>query len=137
MNEKASNFLLNYKPKQNRSKVKNLTKFSFQNYLKSDKLSTKEKKLLFSLRTRSIDVKTNYRNKYQFDMHCKLCKNVNEEESEIHLLKCDIITKNISHDINLTSAKYENIFSENVEDQIQITKIFAEIFKLRNILLNQ
>ena len=121
MIEKTSNFLLNYKPEENRSKVKNLTKFCFQNYLTSDKLSTKDKKLLFSLRTRSIDVKTNYRNKYQFDMHCRLCKSANEEESEIHLLRCEKITENIAHDINLSTAKYENIFSENIKEQIEIT----------------
>ena len=70
-------------------------------------------------------------------MLCKLCHDKNEEESESHLLKFEIIHENISSEINLTSAKYENIFSENLEEQIQIVKIFDKIFKLRSKLLNQ
>ena len=70
-------------------------------------------------------------------MLCKLCHDKNEEESESHLLKCEIIRENIPSEINLASAKYENIFSENLEEQIQIVKIFDKIFKLRSKLLNQ
>lgn len=69
-------------------------------------------------------------------MHCRLCQDTNEEESEIHLLKCEKIIDNITSDINLATAKYENIFSENLDDQIQIVKIFSKIFKLRNNLLS-
>ena len=70
-------------------------------------------------------------------MSCKLCHDKNEEESEIHLLKCKIICENISSDINLATTNYEHIFSENLDEQIQVVKIFDKIFKLRNKLLNQ
>ena len=70
-------------------------------------------------------------------MHCRLCQDTNEEESEIHLLNCKKIIDNINSEINLSTAKYENIFSENVDDQIQVVKIFDKIFKLRNNLLSQ
>ena len=63
LREKATNFLMNLKAKH--SKTTNLKSFQLQSYLSSEKLSTKEKKLLFSLRTRSINVKRNYKNKYK------------------------------------------------------------------------
>ena len=69
-------------------------------------------------------------------MQCRLCGDKNEEESETHLLKCDKIRENINSKYDLTDASYENIFSDNVEDQISITKIFNEVFKIRNTLLS-
>ena len=62
--EKSTEFLYNIKNKENRSKSKNLNSYKLQNYLQSNLLTTKQKKLLFSLRTRSVDVKTNYRSMY-------------------------------------------------------------------------
>ena len=135
LHEKAFQFLSQYKEKH--SKTKNLKTYSFQTYLKSEKISTKEKKLLFSLRTRSIDVKTNYKNKHKFNMICLLCKDENDEESEIHLLKCVKIIEKIGHKANLADARYENIFSENIEDQLAITKTFDLVFKTKSILINQ
>ena len=83
---KAEEFL--FKNKANHSKSVKLNSFEIQESLYSDELSTKEKKLLFSLCTRSVHVKTNYRNMYKFNMHCTLCENNSEEEYESHLLKC-------------------------------------------------
>ena len=135
LNIKATEFLFTYKEKH--SKTKNLKSFALQTYLKTAKLSTKEKKLLFSLRTRSTNVKTNYKNKYKFNMQCSLCEDENEEESEIHLLKCSKIEENISSNINLATANYENIFGDNIEDQMAITKIFDLVFKTKDTLLTQ
>lgn len=73
-------------------------------------------------------------------MQCSLCKISSEEESETHLLKCSKIQENIgdAHDvIDLKNAKYENIFSNKIEDQVTITKIFAKVFKTKNILLTK
>ena len=137
LNQKASEFLLNYKPNEKRTKLKNLRHFGFQDYLKTEKLSSREKRLLFSLRTRMTDVKTNYRNKYKFNMQCSICKDKNSEESEIHLLNCKKIIENIDSETNLTNAKYENIFSDNLEEQIFITKIFDKVLRTKAMLSEQ
>ena len=134
LNEKAFEFL--FKTKEGHSKTKHLKSFLFQNYLQTENISTKEKKLLFSLRTRSVDVKTNYKNKYKFSMQCSLCENASEEESEMHLLKCIKISQNINPNIDLKNASYKNIFSENIDDQVKITKIFDAVFRTKNSLLN-
>ena len=68
-------------------------------------------------------------------MYCRICDNRTDEESEKHLLKCSEIIKNI--DIDITNAKYESIFSENIEEQISITKIFDSIFKTRFRLIDE
>ena len=134
LKEKALDFLLTKKAKH--SKTENLNSYKFQQYLSSGQLTTNEKKLLFSLRTRSVDVKRNYRGKYRFNMHCSLCRDESEEETELHLLKCSKIIDEVKEDIDLTKAKYEDIFSNKIEDQVVITKIFCEVFKAKKLLKN-
>ena len=131
--QKAEEFL--FKSKAKHSKSARLNNFDLQEYLYTDELTTKEKKLLFSLRTRSIHVKTNYRNMYKINMHCTLCEDNSEEESEAHLLKCTKILDKLDEDIS--NVSYEQIFSQNIDEQIKITKVFSKILKVRNILLKQ
>ena len=133
--QKATEFLFVNKMKH--SKSTNLTSFKLQDYLQTDKLSTKEKKLLFSLRTRSVNVKRNYKNMYKFNMKCALCENENDEESEKHLLKCPIILENMDNVAEVQNACYDDIYSQNIDSQINITKIFAKVFKTRSTLLNK
>ena len=70
---------------------------------------------------------------HKFNRLCRLCKK--EEDSEKHYIECDYIKENIDQSIDLTQAKYEHIFSSDIEDQIIITKIFDQIFKTRSKLL--
>ena len=140
LKRKASEYLYNYKENENRSKLSQLkakSKFQFQKYLKSEKLSNKEKRLLFSLRTRMTNVKTNYKNKYKFNMHCVLCNDKNTEESEIHLISCPKIIENVDSNLDMKNAKYENIFSDNLDDQIQKIKIFDKILRAKHILMKK
>ena len=130
--EKASNFL--YKLKEKHSKTEKLNTYGLQNYLVSQDLSIREKKLLFSLRTRMFHVKTNYKKKYEFNMQCSLCDDNPESESEKHLLKCTKILSNLSDPIEVQNANYEDIFSSNLEDQVKITQIFTKVVKSRQIL---
>ena len=138
MKKKASEYLFSYKENENRSKLSKLklkSKFELQKYLKSEKLTTKEKRLLFSLRTRMTNVKTNYKNKYKFNMHCLLCNDKNTEESEIHLLSCPKIVENVDPNLELKNINFDNIFSDNLEDQIYITKVFDKVLRTKHILL--
>ena len=130
LKEKATEFLFTYREKH--SKTQNLKSFKLQTYLSSNELTTNEKKLLFSLRTRSIDVKRNYKNKFKFNMLCSLCKDESEEESEPHLLRCSKILSEVKNDIDVINAKYGNIFSDNIEDQVKTTKIFSKVLKQKS-----
>ena len=69
----------------------------------------------------------------KFNIQCRLCLNL--EDSEKHYLTCDKILENIDPNIDITRANYENIFSSNLSDQIDITIIFEQIFKTRSKLL--
>ena len=106
------------------------------NYLVTTDLSITEKKLLFSLRTRMFNVKTNYRKKYEYNMYCSLSQDTSEEESEEHLLKCTKIIQKLSDPTEIENATYSDIFSKNLSDQVKITKIFAKIVKAQSLLQN-
>ena len=49
-------------------------KLETQSYLLTPKLTTSHRQLLISLRTRSYDVKSNYKKRYDPDMICRSCK---------------------------------------------------------------
>ena len=51
------------------------------------------------------------------------------------MLNCKKILENIDGDINVNDAKYEDIFSDKLEDQIFITKLFDKVLRTRDILL--
>ena len=59
-----------------------------QAYFIDGTLHSGDVKLMFSFRTRMVDVKCNYKNKYT-DHSCPLCKI--EEDTQEHLLACSVI----------------------------------------------
>ena len=70
-------------------------------------------------------------------MQCSLCGDTSESESETHLLNGTKILESIDNAIDVQNASYKHIFSENLDEQVTIMKIFAKVLKVRNILLKQ
>ena len=107
------------KNNQQKSKSKNIwPSESMKEYLKTSQISTEDKRLLFSMRCRVNDIKSNYKSKYQNNMKCSLFSS-NEEESELHLLRCDNII-----------TEYSDIFSD-LKKQIRAVKLWKRIFRIR------
>ena len=73
--------------KERHSKSLNL-KYSteMQPYLQNENLSIQNKKLMFKIKNRLIDVKTNFKKKYSNNLKCRLCSS--PEESQAHLIEC-------------------------------------------------
>ena len=101
---KIQNILQNLRPGEN-------WKLPLKEYLKTNLLTTEEKQVLFSLRCREYDVKTNYKNKYEEDMTCRICREEKSEEDELHtFFKCKILT----HDIKIDpKSKFDHIFGSH------------------------
>ena len=97
-----------------------------QDYLFSDILSTEDKQLLFKFRTRTYPCKTNFRQQYETDLSCKICR---KEDSPQHLLNC------LTDGVDINGAKYEDIFG-NVEQQSRVIKVLKKITVKRNNILN-
>ena len=84
---------------------------------------------LFKIRTRMLEIKTNMRgnhNEFNWD-ECRILGNKNEETQE-HILNCPVINagKEMKIDMN-----YNDIFSRNVLNQIDITKEIKQNMAIR------
>ena len=124
----AHSYLLEKKDKL--SKLDNLSSdYLLKDYLASPRLSTKEKQLLFKLRTRMIDVKANYPNMYKGELSCALCDS-NSIENQQHVLICPSLKCYSSEQI-----QYTDIFSENIEKLIEAVKHWNNILKIQEIKL--
>ena len=66
-------YLKNIAKSQSKASLVSYKKLQVQNYLVSSKFSNKQKMILTGLRTRMIDVKDNFKNKYQSNLNCDLC----------------------------------------------------------------
>ena len=116
--------------KSRHSKVLHIPHISFtmQPYLKPNQLSSIEAKFIFLVRTRMLDVKANFKNKY----HDVKCPNCSEEDTQSHLLFCDKLVGDSS--IVKEVPKYSDIFGNNLEEILKVTRIMSQNFKLRNQL---
>ena len=114
--------------KEKHSKLDYITNdYKLENYLCSDNISTEEKQNLFKLRTRMVDVRSNFKTQYGQNLACPFCK---EEETQSHLLNC----KHITVGIDVTQVKYSDTFKD-VNKQEAIAKIFTKILKQRSLKL--
>ena len=123
--------------KESLSKLNNLSSaYYLKDYLKTDRLTTAEKQLLFNLRTRMVPVKCNYSAMYEDDLSCQLC-DTNANESQEHLLFCPSLADSVQSYQATTAVhiQYMDIFHENLEKQISAVKLWSILLKLRRIKL--
>ena len=119
--EAASEYLINLREKHTKSKGIKLNN-RLNDYLTSDSLTTKEKQVLFQLRTRTFYCKANYSFKYE-SLICDYCSEIDKQE---HLLSCKKITENL----NIDGIQYSDIFN-STEKQIRIAKLMHKINEKR------
>ena len=103
-----------------------------QEYITNALFSNEEVSLLFGLRSRMFQVKRNFSTQYKNNLACALGCTV--EETQSHLLDCTYIIDNMEDKSVLAECEYLDLF-KNGDDQIKITKIFLEISKIRDMLI--
>ena len=104
------------------------TKFSIQNYLKSNELKFEEKIFLFKIRCEMTNVKVNFSKMY-VDNKCDLCIQ-DQIQSDSHLLECLTIINNCPELKNDNETEYQDLF-DSMQSQIKAVKIFMTIFKIK------
>ena len=103
--------------------------FEQEKYLSDARFSKQEIQLLFRLRTRMTDVKSNFRNQYQNNMDCQTCKETCIED-ENHLLVCENLK-----DEESVKTNFSKVYG-SIEDQLQIVKVFKKILRKRETILD-
>ena len=90
----------------------------------------KEIQLIFKLRCRMTETKTNFKGLYD-SYECDLCGK--EDESQEHILKCTRLV-NMNKDISEIPI-YDQIFEGNTNAQVNIARIFQQNMKFKEKLL--
>ena len=133
MKIEALKYLLNEKDTKCKSKMKNLNYkgLNIQNYFKSDKIWSQHKIILFKARTKMINVQHNFGQNNK----CPLYKL--EDDKQEHLLECVIIKIASPEILNKTDAEFNDIYSDNIEKQIKISKLLYIAIRKRKAILTK
>ena len=126
-------YLQKLKRKNSKSEHLDVSDMKTSEYLLDGRFSNQERELLFSLRSKTVLVKENFKNAYQNNnMLCELCQLFSCTQS--HPLQCPKLNTKIIIDkrIKLT----EEFIYGDVEQQLLYVKIYKQFWDLRKTLLN-
>ena len=110
----------------------NCSELKTAEYLTSPLFTTTEKRLLFRLRSRTLEVKANFPGQNQ-DRICRTCEKADETQS--HLLQCEAIVAKLGIVQSQESDLNENFIFGSTEQQTKIVKMYSDILEAREILL--
>ena len=120
------------------SKVKNIKydKLEPQPYLLSTLFTNDDVNLLYSLRSRGINCKANFRGMYGDDLACPVCDTEALDDQQ-HILHCTILAQNLpTEELAKHKTKYEDIFAD-CSRQKEVTELFSKLLKIREDILNK
>ena len=89
----------------------------------------------FLAKCRMLDLRNNYKGSYKKDnLHSQVCLDPKELDNQIHLIHCKILSDNqvLSDNIN-----YEDLFSQDISKQLNITRILKHQLQKRKVILRQ
>ena len=93
-------------------------------------MSKTDSQLLFTLRSKMLDVKTNFRHLYRNDLVCRTCKEIGSVENEDHILRCEMLkTDNIVGNVH-----FEFVFQDIVKQKAAV-EAFKSVLRKREIIL--
>ena len=119
------------KKKHSKSKFLDCTKLKLAAYIQNPTFTTREKRLLFKLRSKTLDVKQNFPGLNK-DLWCSSCGLFPEFQS--HLLQCPALVVHLGYLSGITSTLNENFIYGSIEQQQTIVKIYGDILEIRDNL---
>ena len=125
-------YLQNLAKKHSKSKFTwNQSKLEKQEYLNDVRFTRNDIQiqLLFALKSRMVDVKSNFGNLHNNNHECQTCDDKSVAENENHLLHCENLKTEESGLID-----FEDVYG-TVEEQLKAVKIFKTILRKREILI--
>ena len=136
IDEKAFEKLISEKDSKNKTKVAHIKyqELSMQEYLKDKKISIQQKKFIFLLRSRMLDVAGNYPHKYDSKL-CPICKEENSLDNQEHVLQCRKLMKR--NQVVATPSVYSDFFGDDVNKMVEVASVIKENFQKRNEILKK
>ena len=130
----AQQYLHNKKQKHSKLDDIKFKDLKCAEYLLDSRISKNEAKLLFKLRTRMYNVKSNFKNMNNLNLTCDLCKS--QICDQPHLLQCRVLQNSVPELKSNISVKYSHIFGDQ-EKIVPAIKLLTKIIKVREEMLQQ
>ena len=128
--KRAFEYLIEKVKKDDMKKIKNIKykNLEMQKYLKTGKIFTNRKKLLFKIRTKMLNVGKNYGR----NVMCPIC--LRKDDDQIHLTKCTIILNALT--IQGSNINLEDAFETNMDKANEISIVIEKILQKRELILD-
>ena len=106
-----------------------------QPYLLNHNFDNEMCSLLFNLRCKSVNTfRDNFHTWYGKEPPCRLC--LSYQDSQEHALVCEVIKKELKqNEIEILKKSYYTQIYGNIEDQLNITRMYQLIISIRERLL--
>ena len=116
---------------ENHSKSEQIVDYDFKRkaYFTDRRFSKTDVQLLFTLRTKMLDCKTNFQNQYAEDLSCRFCKDNGNIEDEDHILRCTVLN-NVKYDV-----KFSDVYG-NIDQQYKAVQVYKTVMRRRKVYLN-
>ena len=118
------------------SKVREIQydKLETQRYMTSPLFSNIEVSLLYAIRSKALDCKSNFKNIYTNDN--LLCKIFEEElDDQPHILQCKLLNSKLqSEEAVAGQVKYEDIYGDHHKQKV-IVSLFAKLLEIRKTMV--
>ena len=122
---------------QTHSKVRNIdySKLETAEYLRSPLFNSHSIELLFSLRTRTVrGIRKDFQGMYA-DHSCPLA--CGDDDTLANVLACSVLQRHVQNNTVASEfIKYEDIFSNDVRKQRQVTELYSQLLTIREQLLD-
>ena len=125
----AVDYLTNFTEGHSKIQLIRKEKFERKQYLCYRRYSKEDVQLIFVLRTKMLDCKTNFGHQYGDDLVCRICGDEDTLEDEDHLLVCPILNEE-AHDVT-----FNDVYGD-IDVQYEVTQIFKKILRKRKIYLD-
>ena len=103
-------------------------KFEKQSYFSDRRLAKYDIQLLFKLRTRMTECKSNFEGQFN-DMTCRVCNVEGTVENEDHILQCSVL-KTEDHNVS-----FGDVYGSS-DQQFQAIKVFKKMLRKQKVYLD-
>ena len=105
-------------------------KFEKQTYFSDRRFSKEDVQLLFSLRTKMLNCKSNFQTQYHNKLCCRICKGIDTIENEDHILKCPVLNE------EQYNVKFSDVYDGSTDFQYRALQVFKKVLRRRKTYLD-
>ena len=100
--------------------------FERKEYFTDRRFTKEEVQMLFALRTKMTNCKSNYKRQFDNNLVCRICKDEESEENEDHLLVCPVLADGLVQNVQFT-----DVFG-TVDAQYNAVQVFKKVLRKRD-----